>query len=186
MADAILDAAEQVIAERGLERAAMTEIAGRAGVAVGTVYNYFPDRDGLVAALFKARRAAIAPRIVAAGAVEAQPFEARLRAVVGAIYQVFEDHRQFLKIVFDAEQQPPATRKDKGRTVLTAMRDALRGVLADGAAQGVFPAEEIDRLFFLLKGAMRGLMHDRLEKSGAFTEDAALLCDVFLHGVAGR
>lgn len=186
MADAILDAAEQVIAERGLERAAMSEIAGRAGVAVGTVYNYFPDKDGLVTALFKSRRAAIAPRIVAAGAVEVQPFEARLRAVVGGIYQVFEDHRRFLKIVFDAEQQPPATSRDKGRTVLTALRDALRDVLEAGAAQGAFSADEVDRLFFLLKGAMRGLMHDRLEKGGAFTDDAALLCDVFLHGVTGR
>lgn len=43
----ILRAADQVFRERGFERAEMRAIAQRAGIAVGTIYNYFPNKWGL-------------------------------------------------------------------------------------------------------------------------------------------
>jgi AcrR family transcriptional regulator len=49
--DALLDAAADVIAERGFEAATMTEIAARAGASIGAVYQYFPNKDALVLAL---------------------------------------------------------------------------------------------------------------------------------------
>jgi AcrR family transcriptional regulator len=49
--DALLDAAGEVIAERGFEAATMTAIAERAGASIGSVYQYFPDKDALVFAL---------------------------------------------------------------------------------------------------------------------------------------
>jgi len=47
---AILTAAEEVFSEEGLG-ARMEQIAARAGVAVGTLYNHFQDRGALVNAL---------------------------------------------------------------------------------------------------------------------------------------
>lgn len=47
----MLAAAGTVIAERGLEAATMTEIAARAGVSIGAVYQYFPNKDALAIAL---------------------------------------------------------------------------------------------------------------------------------------
>jgi AcrR family transcriptional regulator len=55
-AAAILDAAEDVFAEQGLSGAHMNDIASRAGVAVGTMYNHFKDRDAMLAALMRERR----------------------------------------------------------------------------------------------------------------------------------
>jgi len=55
-AAAILDAAEDVFAEQGLSGAHMNDIASRAGVAVGTMYNHFKDRDAMLAALMTERR----------------------------------------------------------------------------------------------------------------------------------
>jgi AcrR family transcriptional regulator len=55
-AAAILDAAEDVFAEQGLSGAHMNDIATRAGVAVGTMYNHFKDRDAMLAALMRERR----------------------------------------------------------------------------------------------------------------------------------
>ncbi len=72
----ILEAAEEVASQRGLEATSTAAIAERAGVAVGTLYNYFPDRDALIAALFKYRRDELIPRIVAAAAeTKHLPFE---------------------------------------------------------------------------------------------------------------
>ena len=46
----IVEAAREVFARRGLD-AEVREIAGRAGVGVGTLYRHFGSRDGLLAAL---------------------------------------------------------------------------------------------------------------------------------------
>jgi len=50
----ILAAAGQVFTERGLD-ATLDEVARAAGVGVGTVYRRFPDKEALVAALFRNR-----------------------------------------------------------------------------------------------------------------------------------
>ncbi len=49
----ILEAAAGLIAERGPDGVTMTEIAQRAGVVIGSLYQYFPDKAGLMAALFE-------------------------------------------------------------------------------------------------------------------------------------
>jgi AcrR family transcriptional regulator len=50
--EALLDAAAQVFVERGVQ-APIRDIAGRAGVGVGTVYRHFPDRAELVIAVYR-------------------------------------------------------------------------------------------------------------------------------------
>jgi AcrR family transcriptional regulator len=54
----ILAAAAEVFTERGLD-ATLDEVARAAGVGVGTVYRRFPDKEALVAALFRDRIDAI-------------------------------------------------------------------------------------------------------------------------------
>jgi AcrR family transcriptional regulator len=50
----ILVAAAEVFTERGLD-ATLDEVARAAGVGIGTVYRRFPDKEALVAALFRER-----------------------------------------------------------------------------------------------------------------------------------
>src|SRR5947208_125730 len=69
-AEAIMDAALAVFRERGYEGTTIPAIAERAGIAQGTLYNYFPSKEKL---LFACARAGGTP-----GAI----FE-RLRADVG-------------------------------------------------------------------------------------------------------
>jgi AcrR family transcriptional regulator len=51
----ILEAAERLVAERGVEALLMHEVAEAAGVGVGTVYRRFGDRAGLAYALLDER-----------------------------------------------------------------------------------------------------------------------------------
>jgi AcrR family transcriptional regulator len=50
--EALLAAAAQAFVERGVH-APIRDIAGRAGVGVGTVYRHFPDRSQLVIAVYR-------------------------------------------------------------------------------------------------------------------------------------
>ncbi len=53
--DAILRAAIQILSEQGYSQASTVKIAGAAGVSVGTVYAYFPDKDAIFSAYVNER-----------------------------------------------------------------------------------------------------------------------------------
>jgi AcrR family transcriptional regulator len=57
---ALIDAGAELFAEKGYEATTMTEIAQRAGAAIGSLYQFFPSKEALVEALFNryAERAA--------------------------------------------------------------------------------------------------------------------------------
>jgi AcrR family transcriptional regulator len=183
VSDGILDAAEEVAAERGVHQAAMAAIAERAGVAVGTVYNHFEDRDALIRALFRARRAIISPAIAAIGVAHREgAFEGRLRGFLADVLAMLERHRRFVRLALDAEYLKAEHAARSGRPVMGALGVAAREILAAGAGEGVLAAADVDRLVQLLLGAMRGLLLHRLDAGGAFTDDADLLVQVFLRG----
>jgi AcrR family transcriptional regulator len=46
--DIVLQAAAQILARQGPEAATTNAIAGRAGVSIGTLYQYFRDKDALI------------------------------------------------------------------------------------------------------------------------------------------
>jgi AcrR family transcriptional regulator len=48
---AVLAAAAQIFGERGFQRSTTNHIAERAGVSIGSLYQYFPDKPAIAAAL---------------------------------------------------------------------------------------------------------------------------------------
>jgi AcrR family transcriptional regulator len=59
---ALMDAGAELFAGKGYEATTMTEIASRAGAAIGSLYQFFPSKEALAEALFNrfAERAAAA------------------------------------------------------------------------------------------------------------------------------
>ncbi len=91
--DAILEATVQVMLDEGFERTTTRRVAERAGVSVGTLYQYFPNREALVAELLRGELERLAHAVSQALAATAQqPLGARLRAVIGALARVKFDH----------------------------------------------------------------------------------------------
>src|SRR5215212_5561248 len=88
----ILASAEIVLADKGAA-ASMAAIARHAGVAVGTIYNHFKDRDALLRALVLARRRDIVEQIAAsARSTDGAPFRAQLDAFVAGMLGLFDRH----------------------------------------------------------------------------------------------
>jgi len=59
----LIDATAQVIAQRGLAQTTTNHIADRAGVSVGSLYQYFHDKDDLIEALLERLTGEIASAI---------------------------------------------------------------------------------------------------------------------------
>jgi AcrR family transcriptional regulator len=183
VSEAILEAAEGVALENGLEAASAAAIAARAGVAVGTLYNYFPDRDGILAALFKSRRAEIVPAIEAAAVAGAGlAFEERLRAFVRRLLELFEAHHRFLRLSVLADNE--GTRiKGRDKTLMTQVLHHIEQIMRDGASRKLFPASRVPAYARIVQGSLKALILWRVAEGGSLTQDADLAVDFFLRGV---
>lgn len=92
MVEALVDATAAVIGEFGLAEASTNRIAERAGVSVGSLYQYFESRDALIAALMERQAAEIL-----------QLVDERLRALISADARAVT--RGLLTAVFDFVQR---------------------------------------------------------------------------------
>jgi AcrR family transcriptional regulator len=176
---AILDAAEELIARHGLHAAALVQIAKRAGVAVGTLYNYFTDRDALIRGLFESRRATFRPRLRAAISAGTElAFEPRLRGFVRAVFEVFESHRSFLKLVIENEHLKPS-----GSTTPQDLLDGVRDIVATGVRDGVITPEKAELLPLVITATMKSIAVHRIQAGGELAGDADAVVEILLDGV---
>ncbi|HRI10740.1 MAG TPA: TetR/AcrR family transcriptional regulator, partial [Nannocystaceae bacterium] len=84
--EALLEATAQILAREGPAAASTNAIAARAGVSIGSLYQYFPDRDALIAELSRRHVAAMQAAVTAAiSGVEDQPLEVAIRQLMGAL-----------------------------------------------------------------------------------------------------
>lgn len=83
--DAVLEAAARILEERGPDGFNTNAIADRAGVGIGSVYQYFPNKHALVAALVRRSTAALHARLATAEPQAlAGDFETGIAALVRA------------------------------------------------------------------------------------------------------
>lgn len=63
LVDAIIEACRLILAEEGVEQLTTNRIAEVAGVTIGSLYQYFPNKEAILANLFTAEMAASADKI---------------------------------------------------------------------------------------------------------------------------
>ena len=104
----------RVISRKGMAAATMQEIADEAGVAKGTIYLYFRDRDELVEKTFEAATTKLMERIDAALEAD-RPIEEKMRAIMAAHLTFFTENREFLRLYMSLRtpEGPAAARPRK-------------------------------------------------------------------------
>ena len=98
--EVILGAALQLLEAEGVERLTTNHIAARAGVSIGTVYQYFRDKDDILAALAQQRAGAVRDDI--AQLVISPPGANAIRAIVQALTRSFDDAPRARAALLDA------------------------------------------------------------------------------------
>lgn len=142
--EAILEAAAGLLGADDGGQTRMEDIAARAGVAVGTVYNYFEDRKALVSTLLESRTRSlldeldavvVRPKPSATAVDAAQTFRAALTDFVDALGRHVESNRFLIGVLHDEERQrgidpQAATRKNTvvGELLVRAERLMERGI----------------------------------------------------------
>jgi AcrR family transcriptional regulator len=108
--DVILQAAGEVFSKRGYAAGTTNRIAERAGVSVGTFYQYFPNKDAVLVALVE-RHVEAGMRSVEALLAEAaaapEDLRALLRSFVTAMVTLHGHEPDLHRVLFEEAPHPP-------------------------------------------------------------------------------
>jgi AcrR family transcriptional regulator len=188
--DQLLQSAEELFAEQGLQAAKIEHIAQRAGVAVGTVYNYFADRDALLRAVMERRCQQLSEDL---SAVEEQtrgrPFHARLDAFLQGLLDHLDRQRRFYSILAQAECTPLKPHLlHPGEGPFAEVYRQAEKLLADGVADGSLRKESPGFLGIMLVGMARGIAFRALldPKAPSISAKRGQILRFFLEGAAAR
>lgn len=148
---AILSAALEEFSARGFAAARLEDVARRAGVAKGTIYLYFRDKETLFQELV---RAELSPVVVALEA--AQVTDLPLRAVADrlvAIFarEIFGTHRKdVIRLVMTEGPRFPAIAEFYYREVVERIMAVIRNLAQRAVARGELPNDALVRFPQLL------------------------------------
>ncbi len=141
----ILDAAVAVIAEKGYWQAKVAEIADRAGVADGTIYLYYKNKEQVLMAAIDSAFDAFLERARAELAALDGPKQ-RLHRLAFLHLDMLGANRN-LAVVFQTELRHSAKFLAQfSRHRLVEYFDMIRGIVKEGQKSGVFRAEVSDKI----------------------------------------
>jgi AcrR family transcriptional regulator len=157
--DAILSATAQILTQEGYDTASTNRIAERAGVSVGSLYQYFPNKEALVAALVE-RHANEMIEIVESklkGLFDA-PIEAMLSEIVKACITAHAVNPTLHKVL--EEQVPRVGKLKQIESAEERMTALLRAYLQKHQIQ----PQNLDLTVFILGCTLESLTHSAVVK----------------------
>lgn len=144
----ILDLAEQVMTEEGVNGLTLAEVARRLGVQPPSLYKYFPSLDAVYDALFE-RGMLATVAVMRAAAHGASPGIPALGAALEANGRYLLDHPALAQLMY-WRPVPSYHASDEAMVASNEMVDMQRGMLRDAVAAGQLgaaAAESDDALF---------------------------------------
>jgi AcrR family transcriptional regulator len=186
---AILEAAEAVLGASGLAEAKMAEIAERAGLAAGTLYNYFPSKESLFCALIEHRGEEFLRRLEDIDRGPAAPLVA-LERLTQVTLDYIESHAAMFDMFAQAGERAGWTAcsalagRLQQRYLALYERRLAQAEKARMVRSGMAPAE----LAQTFTGSVQGFVRRWLlcGRKGRLAERAPFLVDLFLHGAGVR
>ena len=138
--EAILTAALEEFSERGFEAARLDDVAKRAGVAKGTIYLYFRDKESLFQELIRSTLTPLVGTIEALGKVDIPVAMLAERIVHLFVHEIFATRRKdVVRLMISEGRRFPKLAEFYYREVLSHIMAAVRALMTRAAARGEVP-----------------------------------------------
>jgi len=184
----ILRAAIKVFARKGFYATRVSEIAKAAGVADGTIYLYFENKDDVLVSIFEDRITKLLA-VLRSEIDGAETFDEKLRVVVERQLGLLEGQRDLAEVVTVNLRQSSRLLKQYAAPLFTEYLDLIASVIALGQAEGIVDPELSPRIVATgLWGALDGIaltwaLGGKSTKPEALRRGASQIASVFLAGV---
>jgi AcrR family transcriptional regulator len=143
--EAILAAALDEFSLRGFEAARLDDVARRAGIAKGTIYLYFRDKESLFQELIRAMLTPIVGSIEALGEADLPARLLAERIVDMFVREIYETQRKdVIRLMIAEGRRFPKLAEFYYREVLSRIIAAMRALLKRAAARGEVPQGLVD------------------------------------------
>jgi AcrR family transcriptional regulator len=168
---AVLEAAARIFATHGYAAGTTNRIAEAAGVSIGSLYEYFPNKDALLVALMEAHIAegqAMVERVAADVMRRCRTLAGVIRPLVQAMVELHARDRALHRVLFEEAPLPPRVRRhlaDVERRVAERVADYLR-------AQPEVTVPDADLAATVVVQVVEGLTHKLVVHGPRGTPDA--------------
>lgn len=164
--EAVLGAVQHVLKRHGAEAITTNRIAEAAGVSIGSLYHYFPDKAAILAALHERHVDEVRHVIERTMAhCAAASFEEFTRELVERLAIVHAENAELHEIVSVAVPEGAQGFK-------SALQDTFERVMAP-TEQDRYTPEETKRMLFVLPRMVEALVHGVAHQKQALSRDSA-------------
>lgn len=185
----ILRGAIKVFARKGFYATRVSEIAQAAGVADGTIYLYFKNKDDVLVCIFEDRITKLL-EVLRREIAESTSFEERMRRIVGLQLGLLEGQRDLAEVITVNLRQSSRLLKQYATPLFVEYLEVLASVIADGQREGVVRADAHPRILArALFGALDGVALTWAlggAEPGTLSKAALQITSVFLDGIRVR
>jgi TetR/AcrR family transcriptional regulator, fatty acid metabolism regulator protein len=136
----ILRAAIKVFARKGFYATRVSEIAKAAGVADGTIYLYFKNKDDVLISIFTDRIGKLLA-VLRAEIASAQGAEEKLRRVIELQLGLLEGQRDLAEVITVNLRQSSRLMKQYGTPLFMEYLEVIATVIAEGQRDGVLRSD---------------------------------------------
>ncbi len=135
--DRILKAAIKVFAKKGFYATRVSEIAKAAGVADGTIYLYFKNKDDVLITIFEDGLKQLL-EILQRVAESDESFESRVTRIIELQLGLLEDQRDLAEVITVNLRQSSRLLKQYAAPLFMQYIDVIAGVIREGQEAGAF------------------------------------------------
>lgn len=179
---AILEAARRCFLDQGYDSVTIRDVIRLSGLAAGTFYNYFPDKESVFRALVESRLSALQDRLhearSQAGDIQAFFYQSYL----GAMLEARADP-DFFELMFRNEA---VVRSFYNDNLFGLLMQSLQADLRDAVTRGLVPRLDIEALTAISFGAGYELTRLVTQQPERSVEDTArFVTNLILRGLPG-
>ena len=182
------EATMRVISRKGISGATMQDIAEEAGVAKGTIYLYYRDRDELVEKTFENAVHLLHSRIDEVLDNTDAPLEERLRESLHRLFDFFSENGQFFRLYisqrFPEGSGPQQRRQQRQCDHYRQRMQKLAGVFEAAMERGEIRRVDPLRLATFFAEGTNAIVIERVMSDGPSADaDIDLILSTFFEGV---
>ncbi len=181
--EAVYNATISVLEEHGLQGMTMELVAKTAGMAKGTLYNYFKNKLDLLLYVTRTTFEPVMEKLRVISESDLNPPE-KFREITRMIFHLFEEKKRVWLLISgsdierQSEEEHRKTNRQHGINYITK-------VIQEGIDQGYFRKLDPVAAAQMFIGSVRGVIRDKidLDINRSAEEDVANLLELFTNGI---
>jgi AcrR family transcriptional regulator len=178
----LLDQAEAVLRERGIDALSLRELAREAGVSHGAPRSHFIDRSALLDALAERGFIRLADEIREAASQVPEDYAGALRAAGSTYVRFALRESALLDLMFAAKVDSPS---DAVGGAAERLFGTMTDIMSAGVEANAYDARDVGRLTLLLSATIQGISALVVSRRITTSQSEALIDDAIRLFLAG-